>query len=171
MAYPTVAVTGDPVPPDWQVNITVEVLEPFTDHAPAKLWIKFTNEAPTKREYLFDSASPFDALVGRADDGKKVHALPDNDRPGANPYASMIPRSPVDGCWELAGSSSVAGFGRLRPVEPGETWSVTYVVLDDPDTADCLPPAQYQFAIEWGERYENDEESWHSWGFSIMLGE
>lgn len=170
MAYPTVAVTADPVPSDWHVNLTVDVVEQFADHSPAILRIEFTNEAPTKREFFFHFQAPFDALVGRTDIGEKVHAIPNNvDNPVGNPYSAVIPQSPVDGCWELASSPSVPGFGLLWPAEPGSTRTMTYSILGDPETVDCLPPGEYRFEDEWGELLPDDEDIWHTWGFTAEL--
>lgn len=168
MAYPVVTVAGDPVPSDWRANITVEVIEQFTERSPARLQIVFSNEAPTAREFLFDTVAPFDALVGRAEDGKQLHAIPD-DNPGAGHYAAMIPRSPVDGCWKLPSSYGREGFGLRWPAKPGATTAMTYAVLDEPETTDCLPPGEYRFEDEWGELLPDDEDVWHSWGFTAEL--
>lgn len=170
MTYPTVAVTGDQVPDDWHVNLTVEVVEQFTDHSPARLRIEFTNEASNTREFLFDTNAPFDALVGRTDDGEKVHAVPNNDdSPDANPYSSVIPRSPDDGCWKLTSSYGSEGFGLRWPAESGATTVMSYSVLGDPEATECLPPGKYRFEDEWGELLPDDEDIWHSWGFTAEL--
>lgn len=169
MAFPSVRVTGDPAPTDHQVNITVEVVEQFTDHSPARLRIEFANEAPDKREILFHTIAPFDALVGRTDAGEKVHAIPNNDNPDSNLYSSDIPRSPVDGCWRLDSPNGSEGFGILWPAEPEATTAMTYSVLSEPDATDCLPAGEYRFEDEWGELLPDDEDVWHSWGFTAEL--
>lgn len=168
MSFPTISVSGDTVPSDQQVTITVEAVEQFSERSPARLRIEFTNEAPTAREFLFETVAPFDALVGRAEDGKRLHAIPYDDDPGAGHYAARIPRSPVDGCWKWISSES-EGFGLRWPAEPGATRVMTYAVLDEPDTIDCLPPGEYRFEDQWGALLPDDEDRWHSWGFTAEL--
>lgn len=169
MAYPTVSVTGDPVPSDWEVHIGVEVSEPFTESSPAELRIEFGNEAPTEREFDFDTVAPFGPVVGRSDAGGRLHAIPNDDGAGAGPYPAVVPRSPIDGCWKLADPYPTGYFGLLWPAGPGATMAMTYAVLDDPEADDCLPVGEYRFEDEWGERLPNDEIVEHSWGFTAEL--
>lgn len=46
---------------------------------------------------------------------------------------------------------------------------MTYVVLGDPGAMECLLPGEYQFEDEWGELLPDDEDIWHSWGFTAEL--
>ena len=54
MSFPTITITGDALPSDRQVNISIEVIEQFTEHSPARLQIRFTNETPTNGERYAD---------------------------------------------------------------------------------------------------------------------
>lgn len=168
MSFPTISVSGDPVPADRQVNITVEVVEQFSERSPARLRIEFTNEASTEREFLFDTTSPFRTLVGRSGDGSMLHALPIDDLDD-NRYSSVIPRSPVDGCWKLIAPYDIEGFGLRWPAGPGATTAVTYSVLADPEADDCLRPGEYRFEDEWGELLADNKDRWHLWGFTAEL--
>lgn len=169
MAYPTVSVAGDPVPSDRGVRIEVEVIEQFTASSPAELRIEFGNEAPDEREFDFDTVAPFGPLVGHSDAGGRIHAIPNDDSAGAGPYAAVVPRSPIDGCWKLADPYPTGFFGRLWPAAPGATTAMTYAVLDDPEADDCLPAGEYRFEGEWGERGPDDQSVARSWGFTAEL--
>lgn len=169
MTFPVVSVTGDPVPSDRQVSITVEVVEQFSPSSPAELEVKFTNEAQTKREFDFDSVSPFGPIVGRSDTGDRIHVVPNDDETGAGPYPAVIPQSPIDGCWKLVDTYHTDLFGLLWPANSGATTRMTYAVLDDPDTEDCLPAGEYRFEDEWGERSPDDGFLDYSWGFTVEL--
>lgn len=170
MAYPTVAVTGDPVPSDWQVNITLEVVEQFTEHSPAGLRTEFMNDAPTTRTFLSGLGPPFGPLVGHTERGERIHVIPDDDsNPSAGAFPSMVPQSPVDGCWQLNTSYGIDDVGIMWPAEPGATSTMTYAVLNDLEATDCLPIGEYRFEAEWGERYEDNEDVYHSWGFTLVL--
>lgn len=170
MAYPAVSVTGDPVPSDREVRIGVEVIGQFTESSPAELRLESSNEAPTKREFDFNTVAPFGPLVGHSDTGGRIHAIPSDDSAGAGPYTAVVPRSPIDGCWKLADRYPTDYFGLLWPAAPGATTAMTYAVLDDPEADDCLPAGEYRFEDEWGERHPDDDEFVeHSWGFTADL--
>lgn len=169
MTYPVVSVTGDPVPSDRKISITVEVIEQFSPSSPAVLLIEFTNEAQTKREFEFGAVPPLGPFDGRSDAGNWLHAIPNDENAGAGPYPAVIPQSPIEGCWKLADTYATDLFGRLWPADSGATTRMTYAVLDEPDTEDCLPAGEYRMEDEWGERYPGDESVKYSWGFTVEL--
>lgn len=170
MSFPTITLTGDTLPSDPQVSISVEVVEQFTEHSPARLQIRFTNEAPTAREFLFGSVPPFGPLVCDSDSAGTLHVIPDDDTVlPAGLYADVIPHRPVDECWQLTGQYTIVDRGILWPADSGATTATTYAVLNDPEVSDCLPSGEYRFEYEWGERYADDEDEWYSWGFTLVL--
>lgn len=169
MIYPLVSVTGTTVPSDRQVSITVEVVKQFSSSSPAELRIEFTNEAHSKREFDFSSVAPFEAMVGYSDAGHRIHAIPNDDEAGAGPYPAVIPQSPIEGCWKLADTYDTETFGLLWPADSGATTRMTYSLLDDLDTEDCLPGGEFRFEGEWGERFTDDESVNYSWGFTVAL--
>ena len=170
MSFPTVAVTEDTIPSDQQVQISVTLVEQFTESSPARLRIQFTNEAPAARDFLFGSVPPFGPLISDANDTAPLHVLPDDDTVlPAGLYADAIPHSPVDECWQLATCYDIVDRGFRWPAEPGATTSTTYAVLSDSTASDCLSPGKYRFESEWGERHEKGKETWYPWGFTILL--
>lgn len=169
MTFPVISVTGDPVPPDRQVSITVKVVEQFSSSSPADLRIEFTNEAQTRREFDFGSVSPFEAIVGYSDAVHRIHAIPNDDKAGAGPYPAVVPKSPIDGCWKLPDTYHTDTFGLLWPADSGATTRMTYAVLDDLDSEDCLPAGEYRFEDGWGERFPDNEFVNYSWGFTVEL--
>lgn len=170
MSFPTITITRDTLLSDQQVGISVEVIEQFTEHSPARLRIRFTNEGSTAREFLFGSVPPFGPLVCSSDSSGAIHVIPDDDTvvPTGH-YADVIPHRPVDECWQLTGEYTIVDRGILWPADPGATTTTAYAVLNDPEASDCLPPGEYRFENEWGERYADEEDEWYSWGFALVL--
>lgn len=170
MSFPTVAVTGDTIPPDQQVQISVTVVEQFTESSPARLRIRFTNEDSAARDFLFGSVPPFGPLISDANNPAPLHVLPDDDTVHpAGLYANVIPHSPVNGCWQLATRYDIVDRGFRWPAGPNATISTTYTVLSDSAASDCLSPGEYQFESEWGERHEEGKETWYPWRFTLIL--
>ena len=169
MSVPTVAVAGDAVPSDRQVRIDIEVVEQFSDDAPARLRVRFTNEAPAGREFLFGAVSPFGPVACDAAGGGSVHVVPESGTAAnAGSYADVVPDSPVDGCWRLLDWYDSIDRGILWRADAGETTSTIYAVLSDPESEDCLPPGEYRFEAEWGERSDGEEVAWYPWGFTLV---
>ena len=170
MRFPDVAVTGDEMPPEQQVRITVEVVEQFSEQTPARLQIQFRNEAATPRSFLFGPDPPFGSLRGNSRNGSRLHVLPaDAARSSTGRFAHVIPSRPVEECWQLADRYDRIDRGVLWNADPRETTSMTYVVLDDLDTDDCLSAGVYRFEGRWGEQDAETTEEWFDWGFTLTL--
>ena len=170
MPFPHVTVTGDEIPPEQKVRITVETIEQFSDQTPARLQIQFRNEAEAPRTFLFGSDPPFGPLRGDSRNGGRLHVLPaDAASSSTGRFAHVIPSYPVDECWQLADRYDFIDRGVLWNADSDAASSMTYVVLDDLNTDDCLATGVYQFEGRWGEQYEDTTHEWFNWAFTLTL--
>ena len=170
MPFPDVTVTGDEIPAKQQVRITVEAVEQFSEQTPARLQIQFRNEAATPRRFLFGPDPPFGPLRGDSRNGSRLHVLPiEAARWHTGLHAHVIPSHPVEECWQLADRYDRIDRGILWNADPHETMAMTYVVLDDPNTDDCLSAGVYRFEGRWGEQDVKTTEEWFDWGCTPTL--
>lgn len=163
--------TGDDGPPEQRVSITVEVVEQFSERTPARVQIPFQNEATTARTFLFGPEPLFGPLGGDSSSGDRSHIIPaEGDGSFAERYANVVPPHPIEGCWRLADWYDLIDRGILWTADPDAVNAMTYVVLDDPNTDECLTAGTYRIEGAWGERYANSTDEWFDWGFTLALG-
>lgn len=175
LEYPRVSVRGDTIDPERNVAISVAVLQQFSRESPAEIQVAFTNTADSTREFYFGSTPPFSEYIStRRDNGARLVAIPSHRShislgevngatDGSSENQEIVPDRPPAGCWRLQGDLAVWGFANQKTVKPGETLQERFAVLDDSDTATCLPGGEYRFVSS---NYFGQN---NPWGFTIEL--
>lgn len=162
-------VEADPIPPDDDTGIDVEVTveNGFTDDFPARIELAFTNTADETRGFTgANNSPPFgsedDVIASREGGDARLVAVPESlkdsdDRGGPevtvvdpdNPRVEKaFPYSPDDECWQLPGEldgiESVVHPVQAFSVEPDETVSEVYELYSH-HADECLVPGTYPF--------------------------
>lgn len=194
MVYPHVSVESATVADDRAFSPGITVTRQFSADAPALVCIELTNNATMNTEIGLAHIIPFDALKGHQPAGSaSLHLIPESgsvrgDRTARDPPKSgesLIPETPIDGCWRVTEPPLIREGGTLWNADPGASLRREHAVLDEFESETCLQPGTYRFAVNWREtprhdlrgvmgeqQYSRTEEfTSYSWEFTVILHE
>ena len=194
MACPRVSVKGDSVADDRAFSPEITVIRQFSPDVPAFVNIELTNEASMHTEISLAHIVPFDSMKGhQPDKSASLYLIPESgsvqgDRTTRDPPksgGSLIPETPIDGCWRVTDRPLIRESGMLWNADPGASLRREHAVLDEPQSETCLQPGTYQFSVRWMEtprhdlrgvmgeqQYSQTEDSTsYSWEFTVTLHE
>lgn len=169
---PRLAVKADESPPDERVNWGVTVEEQFSMSTPARIEIRFTNEAGEPRTFEFGSVGPFSEVRGSGPTGLLLIPNDDGisvgDENGDGEFV-LVPDEPGDNCWQAEDRLILPDVLWSPTLGPGETLSETYDVVAPHDASGCLPSGEYRFSQRLREvTGESRTEKLSQWGFSLV---
>ena len=194
MVCPRISVRGDTVADDRVFSPEITVIRQFSTDAPALVNIELTNEASMHTEISLAHILPFDSMKGHQPDGAaSLYLIPGSgsvqgDRTTSDPPRSgksLIPETPIDGCWRVTDRPLIRESGTLWNTDPGASLRREHSVLDEPQSETCLQLGTYRFSVNWTEtprhdlrgvmgeqQYSQTEDSTsYSWGFTVTLHE
>lgn len=145
----------------------------FLPSVPARIEIRFANEADERRTFGFGSVAPFWELRGSGP--TSLMLIPDAaefsvvDENGDGEFV-LVPDDPGENCWQAEDELILTDEVRRLAVGPGATLSETYDVVAAPDASGCLPSGSYRFSQRLDEVVgENETEPLDRWGFSLEV--
>lgn len=194
MVYPHVSVKGDPVADDRAFSPEITVTRQFSADAPALVTTELTNEASMNTEIGLAYIVPFDSMKGyRPSESSSLYLVPESgsvqgDRTTRDPPKSgesLIPETPVEGCWRVTEYPLIRESGKLWNADPGASLRRDHAVLDEPQSETCLQPGTYRFSVSWTETPRHDlrgvmgeqqysqtaDSTSYSWEFTVTLHE
>lgn len=188
--FPSVDVAGDPQPTDVPFRITVGVVNEFSAHEPARIWVSFENCSEMAKTVGSGPIFPLSSI--RCEEGPIVLVPTDEwiQRYAFGTDEQIIPDRPVDGCWQ----TNLVRFVRhdvlrWQSLDAGECIETEYTVLQYPEreimeaTVDewfgpqsesdvCLPEGVYRFEESFLPKF-GTEATWDefAWSFTLTIGE
>lgn len=160
MAYPRVSVEAEEVNDDRAFSPEITVTEQFSEDSPAVVRLELTNTSQRNVQNALAHVVPFGSVKGHlTGDSKALYLIPESggvsgDEKAENPPktgASLVPDTPVDGCWRVAKPPSNREGGTLWNADPGATLQRDHAVLDVTESVTCLEAGTYQFEVNWSE--------------------
>lgn len=192
MAYPHVSVEDATVTDGRAFSPKITVIRQFSEEAPALVRIELTNDASMNTEISLAHIVPFDSMKGhRPDESASLYLIPESgsvrgDTTTSDPPKngeSLIPETPINGCWRLSDHPLIRESGTLWNADPGASLRRDHAVLDEPKSETCLQSGTYRFSVSWTEtprhdlrgvmgeqQYSQTEDSTsYSWEFTVTL--
>jgi|GEM_PF-405813 hypothetical protein len=163
-------VQGDEVPESEDVALELELERDFSESAPARLSISFTNTADQTRTFEFGGTPPFSSFHGTAVGGNaQMILVPDDfEYVGIVSYddstvETVVPSQPIEGCWKAV--NGIVGNDIIldRELGPDESISMTYTVVAHHENDACLEPGEYRFVSQ------NYFSNGSSWGLTVTV--
>ena len=170
---PRVAVDADETPPEDGVNWEVRVEEQFSASAPARIEIRFANEAENPRTFETGAVAPFSEVRGSGPtslllvpDLDGLSMIDEND----DGEFVLVPDPPAEHCWQAEDRPVIPGVVERQTVGPGGTLRETYEVVAAPNASGCLQSGGYRFSQTIQEVTEDGEtEALSRWGFTLTI--
>ena len=163
-------IQADEISKKRNIKISVEKQQNFTNSAPGKVAVEFTNTSDQVHTFQFGATPPFSSFVGQQKNGEAQMILVPDDREyigivdveGGSAEA-LIPRRPQDGCWKA--QNGIAGNDILQNKElnPGESIEMAYTALAHYLNDGCMNTGGYRFVSR---DYFDDGSPW---GFTITM--
>lgn len=160
MVYPHVSVEGDTVADDRAFSPEITVTQQFSGDAPALIRMELTNEASVNTEISLAHIIPFDSMKGHQPAGAaSLYLIPESgsvrgDNTTRGPPKggeTLIPETPIDGCWRVTDHPLIRESGKLWNADSGASLRRYHAVLDEPQSETCLQPGTYRFSVSWTE--------------------
>lgn len=157
-------VQGDEVPESEDVALELELERNFSESAPARLSISFTNTSDRTRTFEFGGTPPFSSFHGTVVGGNaQMILVPDDlELVGIVSYdggqaETVVPSQPIEGCWKA--KNGIAGNDILvdRELNAGESIRMTYTVVAHHENDACLESGAYRFVSQ---NYFSDGSPW-----------
>lgn len=150
------------------VTLRAEVIRQFSESAPAKVSISFTNDSDSEIEFTFGASPPFSQYTSQGSSSSRLVIIPDSNNSHISLHdtegsVELPPKTKVNGCWELPGLEAVYGRAQKETISAGESISEEYAVLNHSKNRQCLPTGEYRFVSE---AYFGQDEPW---GITIQL--